>query len=183
MRRSQIAGVGKDKATGDGSLSFRDLISFDLKRMFEPDDLALAERRVEMFNHAPMLMAAGHAIWGVSLLTQCICEEDAAMSVTRNGWPSPSGRVIGGAADSRGPVYATATTQSGDKDVGPAISAVGIGQPDGVELGILGAEPACYHNTAVIRRDSPGFGTACCNGTSPLIVSGQICFDHDRRIA
>ena len=74
MRRTQIAGVAKEKAAEDGGLSYRDLISFDLKRLFEPDDLALAEKRVAMFNHAPMLMAAGHAIWGVSLLAQCVCE-------------------------------------------------------------------------------------------------------------
>ena len=73
MRRTQIAGVGKDKAAEDGRMSIRDLISFDLKRMLEPEDLALAERRVAMFNHAPMLMAAGHAIWGISLLAQCVC--------------------------------------------------------------------------------------------------------------
>ena len=74
MRRTQIAGGAKDKAAEDGRMSTRELISFDLKRMLEPEDLALAERRVAMFKHAPMLMAAGHAIWGVSLLAQCICE-------------------------------------------------------------------------------------------------------------
>ena len=72
MRRTQIAGVAKDKAAETGRLSFRELISFDLKRMFEPDDLALAEKRVAMFNHGPMLMAAGHAIWGTALIAHCL---------------------------------------------------------------------------------------------------------------
>ena len=45
-------------------MPIRDLFMFDLKRAFDPDDLALAERRVAQFNHAPMLLAAGHAIWG-----------------------------------------------------------------------------------------------------------------------
>ena len=34
MRRTQIAGVAKDKAADDGRMSIRDLITFDLKRAF-----------------------------------------------------------------------------------------------------------------------------------------------------
>ena len=73
MRRTQIAGVAKDKAADDGRMSFRDLITFDLKRAFEPEEAALAEKRVAMFNHAPKLLGAGHVIWGVTLLAQCVC--------------------------------------------------------------------------------------------------------------
>jgi len=53
-------------------MTFRDLITFDLKRVFDPDELALAEKRVGTFNHAPMLLAAGHAIWGVTLIIHCL---------------------------------------------------------------------------------------------------------------
>ena len=71
MRRSQIAGAAKD-GPADGRMAFRDLISFDLKRVFDPDELALAEKRVGAFNHAPMLLAASHAIWGVTLIIHCL---------------------------------------------------------------------------------------------------------------
>jgi diguanylate cyclase (GGDEF)-like protein len=73
VRRSQIAGVTKDKAAESGRTSIRDLITCDLKRAFDPDEIALAERRVAAFNHAPMLLAAGHLTWGVTMLAQCIC--------------------------------------------------------------------------------------------------------------
>ena len=55
-------------------MPIRDLITCDLKRAFDPDEIGLAERRVAGFNHAPMLLAAGHLIWGVMLLAQCICD-------------------------------------------------------------------------------------------------------------
>jgi diguanylate cyclase (GGDEF)-like protein len=55
-------------------MTSRDLITFDLKRVFDPDELALAERRVASFSFAPVLLAAGHLIWGVTLLAQCVCE-------------------------------------------------------------------------------------------------------------
>jgi diguanylate cyclase (GGDEF)-like protein len=51
----------------------RDLIACDLKRAFDPDEIGLAERRVAAFNHAPMLLAAGHLTWGVTMLAQCVC--------------------------------------------------------------------------------------------------------------
>src|SRR5436190_14485959 len=73
MRRTQFMGASKSKPANDGRMSLVDLVSFDLKRVFEPDELALAEKRVAMFNHAPMLLAAGHFVWGVTLLAQCIC--------------------------------------------------------------------------------------------------------------
>ena len=73
MRRTQITGVAKGKPAEDGRPSIFDLITFDLKRVYDPDELALAERRVAAFNHAPMLLAAGHLIWGVTLLAQCVC--------------------------------------------------------------------------------------------------------------
>ena len=72
MRRTQIAGVAKEEAAEKSRTSIRDLITFDLRRAFEPDDHALAEKRVAMFNHAPMLLAAGHAIWGVGLIIHCL---------------------------------------------------------------------------------------------------------------
>jgi uncharacterized membrane protein len=53
-------------------MSIHDLVSFDLKRVFEPEDLTLAEKRVATFNHAPMLMAACHAIWGTGLIIHCL---------------------------------------------------------------------------------------------------------------
>ena len=53
-------------------MSIYDLVSFDLKRVYEPDELGLAEKRVAMFNHAPMLMAASHAIWGIGLIIHCL---------------------------------------------------------------------------------------------------------------
>ncbi len=73
MRRTQFSGAEKDKPAKSGRMPIRDLIMFDLKRAYEPDDLALAEKRVAIFNHAPLLLAAGHFIWGVSLLAQCVC--------------------------------------------------------------------------------------------------------------
>jgi diguanylate cyclase (GGDEF)-like protein len=72
MRRTQIAGVAKHQSAVEGRMSFRDLISFDLKRVFDPDDLALAERRVAMFNYAPFLLSATHAIWGIALIVHCL---------------------------------------------------------------------------------------------------------------
>ena len=72
MRRTQFARTSKQSPAEDRRLSTRDLITSDLKRAFEPDDLALAEKRVAMFNHAPMLMAAGHAIWGAGLILHCL---------------------------------------------------------------------------------------------------------------
>jgi diguanylate cyclase (GGDEF)-like protein len=53
-------------------MSMRDLIGFDLKRLFEPEELTLAEKRVAMFNHAPMLLASGHAVWGIGLIIHCL---------------------------------------------------------------------------------------------------------------
>src|SRR4029450_7568434 len=73
MRRTQFAGAGKTKPADGGGMSLRELVGFDLKKAYEPDDLALAERRVEMFSHAPMLLAAGHLIWGITLLASCVC--------------------------------------------------------------------------------------------------------------
>ena len=43
MRRTQIAGVAKEEAAEKSRTSIRDLITFDLRRAFEPDDHALAE--------------------------------------------------------------------------------------------------------------------------------------------
>jgi diguanylate cyclase (GGDEF)-like protein len=74
MRRTQFTRALKEKPAESGRTAVRDLIMFDVKRAYEPDDIALAEKRAGMFNHAPMLLAAGHAIWGVSLLAQCICD-------------------------------------------------------------------------------------------------------------
>jgi diguanylate cyclase (GGDEF)-like protein len=71
MRRSQFAGTVKKKPGGDARMPIGDVIGFDLKRLFDPDEQGLAEKRVAMFNHAPMLMAAGHAIWGVGLILHC----------------------------------------------------------------------------------------------------------------
>ena len=62
-------------------MPIRDLIAFDLKRMFEPDELTLAEKRVAMFNHAPMLMAAAHAIWGGTLIVHCLGHQSAGTLV------------------------------------------------------------------------------------------------------
>jgi diguanylate cyclase (GGDEF)-like protein len=73
VRRSQIAGVARDKAAESGRVPIRDLIACDLKRAFDPDEIGLAERRVAAFNHAPMLLAAGHLTWGVTMLAQCVC--------------------------------------------------------------------------------------------------------------
>ena len=72
MRRTQFAGAGNSKPADDGRMSIRDLVSSDLKRVLEPEEMALAETRVAMFNHAPMLMAAGHGIWGISLIIHCL---------------------------------------------------------------------------------------------------------------
>src|SRR5215204_6508151 len=74
MRRTQFTGEAKGKPAKDGRPSIRDLITCDLKRAYEPDEIALAERRVTSFNHAPMLLAAGHLVWGVTLLAQCVCD-------------------------------------------------------------------------------------------------------------
>ena len=72
MRRTQFADVTKKRPGGNAGMPIRDVIGFDLKRLFDPDELGLAEKRVAMFNHAPMLMLAGHAIWGVSLILHCL---------------------------------------------------------------------------------------------------------------
>ena len=72
MRRTQFTGAPKERPAQDGRLRIRDLISFDLKRAFDPDDIALAEKRVAMFNHAPMLLAALHTIWGAGLIIHCL---------------------------------------------------------------------------------------------------------------
>ena len=72
MRRTQFADVTKKRPGGNAGMPIRDVIAFDLKRLFDPDELGLAEKRVAMFNHAPMLMLAGHAIWGVSLIVHCL---------------------------------------------------------------------------------------------------------------
>jgi len=74
MRRTQFAGGMKEKPANAGRASIGDLVTFDLKRAFDPDDQALAEKRVAMFNHAPMLLAAGHAIWGAGLLIHCLAQ-------------------------------------------------------------------------------------------------------------
>jgi diguanylate cyclase (GGDEF)-like protein len=68
MRRTQFTGAGKSKPADEGRMSMFDLVSFDLKRVFDPEEMALAEKRVAMFNHAPMLMAAGHAIFGAGVI-------------------------------------------------------------------------------------------------------------------
>ena len=73
MRRTQFTREAKGKPAKDGQPSISDLITCDLKRAFDPDEIALAERRVASFNHAPMLLAAGHLVWGVTLLAQCVC--------------------------------------------------------------------------------------------------------------
>jgi diguanylate cyclase (GGDEF)-like protein len=73
MRRTQFTRDAKGKPARDGQPSIRDLITCDLKRAFDPDEIALAERRVASFNHAPMLLAVGHLVWGVTLLAQCVC--------------------------------------------------------------------------------------------------------------
>ena len=72
MRRTQITGVAKEVAAESSRTAIRDLIMFDLKQAFDPDDLALAEKRVAMFNHAPMLLAIAHAVWGVGLIIHCL---------------------------------------------------------------------------------------------------------------
>src|SRR5918993_5884988 len=72
MRRTQFTGTGQSKPADEGRMSIHDLVSFDLKRVFEPEELSLAEKRVAMFNHAPMLMAAGHAVWGTGLIIHCL---------------------------------------------------------------------------------------------------------------
>jgi diguanylate cyclase (GGDEF)-like protein len=74
MRRTQFTAAAKGKPAKEGRSSIRDLITCDLKRAFDPDEIALAERRVTSFNHAPMLLAAGHLVWGVTLLAQCVCD-------------------------------------------------------------------------------------------------------------
>ena len=58
----------------DGRMNFRDLMTFDLKRVFDPEEIGLAESRVSAFNHAPLLLAAGHLVWGITLLAQCVCD-------------------------------------------------------------------------------------------------------------
>ena len=72
MRRTQFTGAGQSKPADEGRMPLRDLIAFDLKRLFEPEELALAEKRVAMFNHAPMLLASSHAVWGVGLIIHCL---------------------------------------------------------------------------------------------------------------
>ena len=74
MRRTQFAGTGNSNPADEGRMPIRELITCDLKRAYDPDDIALAERRVAMFNHAPMLLAAGHLIWGATMLAQCVCD-------------------------------------------------------------------------------------------------------------
>ena len=45
MRRTQFTGAGKSKPADEGRMSMFDLVSFDLKRVFDPEEMALAEKR------------------------------------------------------------------------------------------------------------------------------------------
>ena len=72
MRRTQFTAAANEKAAKGGWRSIRDLVMFDLKRAFEPDDIALAEKRVAMFSHAAALMAGTHLIWGAGLMVHCL---------------------------------------------------------------------------------------------------------------
>src|SRR5688500_12979881 len=81
MRRTQFTGGAKGKPAKDGRPSIRDLITCDLKRAFEPHEMALAEKRVAMFNHAPLLMAGAHMIWGTGLIVHCLQQYSVSQTV------------------------------------------------------------------------------------------------------
>ena len=71
MRRAQFTATKVNAADG-ARAPLAEVIGFDLKRGFDPDDIALAEKRVAMFNHAPLLLAAGHLVWGITLILHCL---------------------------------------------------------------------------------------------------------------
>ncbi len=68
MRRALFS-VEIGRSRDDASrASLGELLSFDVARAFQPDDINLAEQRVGLFNHAPLLLVSGHLIWGAGIL-------------------------------------------------------------------------------------------------------------------